>query len=88
MQAVEILEQNLIADRYINRTEKVFGNKIGFFGQIFGCWHKRLTRPFTTQRSSYQACLECGARRPFDPETLRTSGVFYYPPVVSADLSL
>ncbi len=88
MQAVEILEQNIIADRCLDRTERIFGTKIGFFGQMFGCWHKRLTRPFTTRRTSYRACLECGARRQFDPETLKTSGPFYYPPVVVPEASV
>ena len=87
MQAVEVLEQNLIAERYINRTDALFGERIGFLGQLFGCWHKRLTRPFTTRRSSYRACLDCGARRHFDTETLTTSGPFYYPPVVKAEIS-
>ena len=87
MQAVEVLEQNIIADRYIDRTDRLFGEKIGLFGQLFGCWHKRLTRPFTTRHSSYRACLECGARRHFNTETLTTSGPFYYPPAVKPEIS-
>ena len=78
-----VLEQNRIAQSIINRTEGEFGGKIGLFGKIFGCWHKRLTRPFTNRNASYRACLDCGARRRFNPETLKTFGPFHYPPAVS-----
>lgn len=67
----------------INRTQGVFGDKIGVFSKIFGCWHKDLTRPFTTERESYRACLECGARRRFDEKSFKTYGSFYYPPAIS-----
>jgi len=77
-----ILEQNIIAESLINRTKGSFGKKIGIVGSLFGCWHKDLSRPFTTKKSSYRACLECGARKEFDPRSLRTSGPFYYPPAV------
>jgi hypothetical protein len=81
MQAV--LEQNYIAESLINRTNGSFGKKIGFLGSVFGCWHKNLGRPFTNKRVSYRACLECGARKQFDPKNLRTVGPFYYPPTVA-----
>lgn len=68
MQAV--LEQNRIAEAIINRTEGEFGGKIGLFGKLFGCWHKRLSRPFTKRNVSYRACLHCGARRRFNTHTL------------------
>ena len=79
-----ILEQNLIAESLINRTDDMFGQRIGLFGKIFGCWHKQLSRPFTTKRSSYRACLDCGARRKFNTESFKTSGPFYFPPSVSS----
>ena len=78
-----VLEQNFIAENAINRTDGVFGEKIGIFGRIFGCWHSELSRPFTNAAGSYRVCMECGARRHFDTETLTTSGSFYYPPKVS-----
>ncbi len=78
-----ILEQNLIAEKIINRTNGAFGDKIGIFSKIFGCWHKQLTRPFTNRKASYRACLNCGARKQFDTENLRTFGTFYYPPTIS-----
>ena len=83
-----VLEQNRIAQSVLNRTERVFGERIGIMGKIFGCWHKRLTRPFTNQKASYRACLECGALKRFDTNTLRTVGPFYYPPVISPTISL
>ncbi len=81
-----VLEQNRIAQSVLNRTDKVFGDKIGIMGKIFGCWHKELSRPFTSQNSSYRACLHCGAKKRFDTETLKTVGPFYYPPIISLEI--
>ena len=81
-----VLEQNHIAKTVLNNNEKVFGARIGIMGKVFGCWHKELTRPFTIQKSSYRACLDCGARKKFDTETLKTIGPFYYPPAISLEL--
>lgn len=81
MQAV--LDQNRIAEAYITRTNGAFGSKIGIIGKIFGCWHKQISRPFTSRNASYRACLKCGARKHFDAKSLRTSGPFHYPPDVS-----
>jgi hypothetical protein len=78
-----VLEQNRIAESIINSTKGSFGNKIGLFGKLFGCWHKELTRPFTNKNISYRACLSCGARKRFNTETLKTFGPFHYPPAVS-----
>lgn len=80
-----ILEQNRIAEAIINRTNEVFGNKIGLLGTLFGCWHKELSRPFTIGHDSYRSCLDCGARKQFDTETLKTFGSFHYPPVLSGN---
>ena len=77
------LDQNYIADLVINRTRGAFGKKIGLYARGFGCWHKQLTRPFTNRSASYRACLNCGARKKFDAENLRTFGPFYYPPAVT-----
>jgi hypothetical protein len=82
-----ILEQNFIAENAINRTDGAFGAKIGLFGKIFGCWHSGLSRPFTNAAGSYRVCMECGARRPFDTETLKTFGSFYYPPTITLAIS-
>jgi predicted transcriptional regulator len=44
---------------------------------LFGCRHKRLTRPITPVRKpgtpsgdTYVACLECGKRFHYDPHTM------------------
>ena len=79
-----ILEQNMIAERVNDRTNGSFGRKIGVFGKLFGCWHKELTRPFTTKKGSYRSCLNCGARKEFDTKNFKTLGTFYYPPSVAS----
>ena len=86
MQAA-FLEQNYIADTVINRAENAFGEKIGIFGSVFGCWHKHLSRPFTEKNKSYRACLHCGARKAFDAQNLKTFGPFYYPPAIARRVS-
>jgi hypothetical protein len=77
MQAV--LEQKLIAGPLVSTRSDDRIRKIGFFGAVFGCWHKRLTRPISDKESTYQSCVECGARRRFDTESYSASGPFYYP---------
>lgn len=83
-----VLTQNQIPGAADNRNENVFGDRIGIFGKLFGCWHKELSRPFSNRQSSYRACLNCGAMKKFDAESLRTFGPFYYPPVISPDGAL
>lgn len=80
-----ILEQNKIAESVVNRTDKVFGKKIGFLAALFGCRHAEMSRPFTIGNDSYRACLDCGARRAFDAGTLQTYGSFHFPPALSLD---
>lgn len=79
----KVLDQKQIAQNIIDRTDGAFGAKIGLFGKVFGCWHKRLSRPFTSREESYRVCLECGARKRFDTQTLKTFGSFHYPPAIS-----
>ena len=83
-----ILEQNIIAASLINRTSGSFGDKIGIVASLFGCWHKRLTRPISDKDNSYRACLDCGARRKFDTYEFKTSGPFFYPPIVKSEMDL
>ena len=78
-----VLEQNVIAERVLDRTEGPFGKRIGYLASMFGCWHKELGRPFTNKKVSYRACMECGARAEFDTSSFKTSGRFYYPPSVA-----
>ena len=79
-----VFEQTLISGSAVRSTTDPFGEKIGIVGTLFGCWHRRLTKPISIGRQSYRSCTECGARRQFDTENFTTSGPFYYPP--SADV--
>ena len=81
MQAV--LEQNIIAERVLERTTETLGKRIGILGQLFGCWHKDLGRPFTSKNGSYRACTDCGARTEFDTQSFKTLGKFYFPSSVT-----
>jgi hypothetical protein len=75
-----ILENGLITESRVERSNEQAGTKIGVFGKLFGCWHKRLTRPFSDKNVSYRACLECGARKNFNTQSFKSSGPFYFPP--------
>lgn len=61
------------------RKNETFGEPIGFLAGLFGCWHEQTSRPFTTGNESYRVCTSCGAHRNFNPETLQTTGRFYFP---------
>lgn len=82
--AIALLQKDFLktSNQFSNLDEKVFGRKIGLFTSIFGCSHEEITRPFTEGKSAYRACLNCGARKPFNPETMETDKKFYYPPIV------
>jgi hypothetical protein len=41
------------------------------FDFIFGCWHRRLSRPFTLSGWTYEVCLECGKQFPYAGDALR-----------------
>ena len=86
MQAV--LEQKLITGPVTTTRSEEKMRKIGLFGSLFGCWHKRLTRPISDNRSTYQTCVECGARRRFDTENFTASGPFYYPANIGAEQAI
>ena len=58
----------------------VFGQKIGLITSLFGCWHTNVSRPFVNGKIAYRSCLQCGARKRFFPETLKTDKDFYFPP--------
>ena len=81
-------------DNFVNTSnrkagidERVFGAKVGVFDKIFGCDHKDISRPFTVEGIGYRTCLQCGARKQFDSETLETYGSFYYPPIVRSEIN-
>lgn len=80
-----ILEQSFAVEAVTARKHDPFGRKIGFIVKLFGCWHKKMTRPITNDNLSYRACLDCGARRKFDAHNFKTSRAFYYPLSVTFD---
>jgi hypothetical protein len=53
---------------------RIFGTAIA---RLFGCRHRKLSRPFTGGEQTYIACLTCGMRRAFDPEMWTPYGSFY-----------
>ena len=61
---------------------RVFGKKLGMISRILGCQHKNVGRPFVEGKTGYRSCMSCGARKPFNTETLETSRVFYCPPAI------
>ena len=77
--------RTLLNKRRAKRVDKgVFGSKVGVIAKLFGCWHDNISRPFVQGKTAYRACLTCGARRQFNPETLETFGNFYFPPATAA----
>ena len=62
--------------------QRVFGERVGFIGKLFGCQHGQISRPFSHEKIAYRSCLKCGARKQFNAETLETFGEFYFPPSV------
>jgi hypothetical protein len=63
----------------------VFGQKMGLMAKLFGCWHKNISRPFVQGKTAFRSCLQCGARKQFNPETLETRGSFYFPPIINKE---
>ena len=47
--------------------------------RLFGCWHPKVSLPFTRDDETYQTCISCGARRRFDLDQWTPVGGFYYP---------
>jgi hypothetical protein len=75
------MQTNLSPSQFSAQTpmSDTFVEPIGFMTSLFGCWHQKLSRPFTTVNESYRVCVDCGAHRKFDPVTLETTGKFYFP---------
>ncbi len=46
--------------------------------RLFGCWHREMSRPFSSQGQTYRSCLNCGARRQFNLRRWEMQGKFYY----------
>ncbi len=81
---VQIMGSNLLESQsQVDR--QVFGDKVGIFVRLFGCGHRNLSRPFSHKRVAYRTCLQCGARKQFNTQTLETVGGFYNPPMARVD---
>ena len=74
--------QNIEQQKHVNINALFFGEKISLVAKLFGCWHENMSRPFGHGKIAYRSCLNCGARKQFDTESLQTFGKFYYPPLV------
>jgi hypothetical protein len=79
------MPKQLFLNDFTASASDMFGKRLGFVASLFGCSHKHLTRPFSHGGVGYRACLKCGARKKFNPETLETSGGFYYPPPAGSE---
>jgi hypothetical protein len=73
--------KQLQLEDFTYKSSDVFGKKLGFAAQLFGCAHRDLSRPFSHDNVGYRTCLRCGARTKFNVETRETYGGFYYPPI-------
>ena len=49
-----------------------------WLNRLVGCWHKEMSRPFSSQGQTYRVCLDCGARRQFNVNRWKMQGSFYY----------
>lgn len=78
---------NNLLESQANINVQVFGDKVGILTRLFGCGHRNLSRPFSHKRVAYRSCLQCGARRQFNPQTLKTFGGFYNSPTAKVDVS-
>lgn len=56
-----------------------FGVITGALRRAFGCWHLRMSLPFTRDNETYRTCVSCGARRRFDLDQWAMVGAFYHP---------
>jgi hypothetical protein len=86
MQAV--LEQKLMTGGMAKQPTDEKIRKVGFLSSLFGCWHPRLTRPISDNHTTYQTCVQCGARRHYDTDTFKPTGSFYYPAKIDPNEAL
>lgn len=53
--------------------------------RVFGCWHRKMSKPTTKDNITYRYCIKCGMRRNYDLKKSESTGPFYAPKV-SEDL--
>jgi hypothetical protein len=79
MQAAQItLKQYAHGGHSRTEPDGLTGQLSNWLTRVFGCWHSEMSRPFTHDNESYRTCLECGARRNFDPMKWEMVGAYYY----------
>lgn len=54
-----------------------FVEKQGFLKRLFGCWHSRMSKPVTIDKTTFCYCKDCGLRRRYDINTFKPLGAFY-----------
>jgi len=52
-----------------------------FMARITGCWHRKLSLPFTRGKETYRVCVRCGMHRDFNLQTWKSTGRFYPPSI-------
>jgi hypothetical protein len=72
-----------VAHVRVSKISHVFGR---LFGELFGCQHKDMSRPFSRHGETYRVCIACGAHRAFDAKQWNTSGPYYYKEARTTDL--
>jgi hypothetical protein len=54
---------------------------IHWLTHLFGCWHPKMSAPFTRGDQTYCTCIKCGAHRKFDLKLRKNVGRYYRDPV-------
>ena len=67
----------------LSEAARSLWNKIG---EVFGCPHKEMSRPFSRQGESYRVCINCGAHRRFDAQNWNMSGPYYFKAASTSNL--
>lgn len=76
MQRLEVLRP--IAGSEFLESERDFFDSVRYcVTRLFGCWHIRMSRPFTHGTETYRECLWCGMHRRFDVHAWKSTGRFY-----------
>lgn len=78
MQAAQITLKQYGHGRTAPEPKGLTAQVSNWLTRVFGCWHSEMSRPFTYEGQSYRTCLECGARRDFDPARWEMVGAYYY----------
>jgi len=73
------MQSSIVENKAYFITNNPSGGAIGdWINRLFGCWHKQMSRPFSSQGQTYRSCLDCGARRQFNVKRWEMQGNFYY----------